>query len=113
MLLWFSDSASILSSTVRNSVLQFISRFTSNGQYEQVEEAFTCGCCYWFAFILISRFPNSTLMYDEIENHFAVMIDGVIYDITGDVTEKYEMSPWEDLGDDLLRARIVRDCILF
>lgn len=100
--------------TIRNSVLQFISRFTANGQYEQVKEAFTCGCCYWFAVILLSRFPNnSRLMYAEIDNHFAAMIDGALYDITGDVTDQYEMSPWEDLGDDLLRARIVRDCILF
>lgn len=33
-------------------------------------------------------------------------------DIT-DVTFKYEWKPWSEVDDELLRARIIRDCIMF
>lgn len=52
-------------------------------------------------------------MYDQIENHFVAEIEGRLYDITGDVTDKYDVIAWDDLDDDLLRARIIRDCIMF
>lgn len=52
-------------------------------------------------------------MYDPVANHFAAEIDGVVYDITGDVTERYNMVPWDSYGDDIHKLRIVRDCILF
>jgi hypothetical protein len=52
-------------------------------------------------------------MYDHVENHFGTMICGKVYDITGDVTAKYRWEPWEKLDDELLKARIVRDCIMF
>jgi hypothetical protein len=52
-------------------------------------------------------------MYDQVANHFVAEIDGRLYDITGDVTDTYKAEPWDDLDDDLLRARIVRDCIMF
>lgn len=40
-------------------------------------------------------------------------IQGRLYDITGDVTEKYQVKPWDALDDGLLKKRIIRDCILF
>ena len=101
------------SNTLHKEVLEFISRFTLDGKYDQVIEAFTCGCCYWFAFILCTRFMPAKLMYDEVANHFAAEIDGVPYDITGDITGKYDMKPWIDIDDELLRSRIIWDCILF
>lgn len=89
----------------------FISRFHLS---QLVDEVFTCGCCYWFAFILCRRFEGkSRLMYDQIENHFMAEIDGRLYDITGDVTGKYDAEPWNELEDELLRQRIEKDCILF
>lgn len=100
------------SNTLHKEVLEFISRFTLDGKYDQVIEAFSFGCCYWFAFILHIRFP-AELMYDEVANHFAAEINGVLYDITGDITGKYDMKPWKDVDDELLRSRIIRDCILF
>lgn len=33
--------------------------------------------------------------------------------ITGDVTEKYQVEPWDALDDELLKKRVIRDCILF
>lgn len=79
-----------------------------------VREVFTCGCCYWFAYILCGRFPDeSRLMYDPVANHFAAEIRGKPYDITGDVTGQYDLIPWDSLDDEAHRSRIVRDCILF
>lgn len=94
-------------------VAQFLKRFHSS---ENITDVFSFGCCYWFAKILYDRFYmtyGATIMYDEVENHFGTKINGFVYDITGDVTSKYEWRPWSDLDDDLLRGRIIRDCIMF
>lgn len=89
----------------------FISRFHLS---QSVDEVFTRGCCYWFAFILCQRFAGrSRLMYDQIDNHFMAEIDGRLYDITGDITGKYDAEPWDGLEDEFLKQRIERDCILF
>jgi hypothetical protein len=52
-------------------------------------------------------------MYDPIINHFAARIDGRLYDITGDVTDKYSMIEWESFDDDLEKQRIIDYCIDF
>lgn len=91
-------------------IAAFLARFHSS---RDIDTVFTCGCCYWFAVILSKRFPNSTIMYDPVENHFVTKIEGRLYDITGDVTEKYSVSQWEDFDDELLMSRIIRDCIMF
>lgn len=109
------------------NILKFINHFTLNGKQIQVIECFTCGCCYWFAHILYSRFgevdeygnpcEHSNIYYDEVENHFCYYdeITDKFYDITGDITGKYDMKPWYELvhKDELLFNRIVRDCINF
>ena len=92
-------------------IADFLHRFHLGGG--DVDTVFTCGCCYWFAEILCKRFPNSVMMYDQVANHFVVEIEGRLYDITGDVTEKYNVAPWDELDDDLLRSRIIRHCIMF
>lgn len=93
-------------------VQDFLKRFHSASDIDTV---FTSGCCYWFAYILFSRFirTGATIMYDEIENHFGTKIDDKVYDVTGDVTDKYKWAPWDSITDDLHRQRIIRDCILF
>ena len=53
------------------------------------------------------------MMYDPIINHFMVMINERLYDITGDVTEKYKPIFWDEFSDDLERERIVKYCINF
>ena len=52
-------------------------------------------------------------MYDLVDNHFATLIDGRLYDITGDVTERYLMIPWEEYADEWHKSRIIRQCINF
>lgn len=94
-------------------VSAFMQRFHSS---ENINEVFSCGCCYWFAKILFDRFSmthGAIIMYDEVANHFGTKIDDVVYDITGDVTSEYQWKPWSDVSDSLLRARIIRDCIMF
>ena len=93
-------------------ISRFLRRFHAGN--ETVNEVFTQGCCFWFADILCKRFPeHSRLMYDQVANHFVAEIDGRLYDITGDVTDTYKVEPWDELEDDLLRSRIIRDCIMF
>ena len=94
-----------------NEVLKFINKFN---RWDQVIECFTNGNCYWFAYILVGRFPSGTIVYDEIENHFGCLIDDKVYDITGDVTKCYNWETWQEvyLRDPLHGKRILRDCIL-
>lgn len=99
------------------AVLDFIKRFTQNGKNQGTIDSFTNGCCYWFAKILSERFRkrNPKLMYDQVENHFGCRIGDIIYDITGDVTDKYKWETWGSVRreDELLAKRINRDCINF
>ena len=93
-----------------NEILSFIAKFhKSNG----VDETFTCGCCYWYAYILCGRFPDGEMMYDPVANHFMADIDGRLFDITGDVTSEYHPIKWANFEDDLERRRIIDQCIDF
>lgn len=98
----------------KNLVLNFIDEFTNRGTWPQVIDSFTRGNCYWFAYILKGRFPEGTIVYDEIMNHFGFLLDNNIYDITGVVTNKYDWDTWENAynRDELRGKRIIRDCIL-
>lgn len=111
------------SQKLRQTILNFIARFTNNGKRQEVIECFSCGCCYWFAKILWDRFTfevidtNSDIVYDPIINHWACRIDNRIYDITGDITDNKEYS-WHDWNifmyqDISLTKRLYRDCINF
>ena len=100
-------------------VLMFIGRFSTDGhrEREQVIEAFTQGCCFWFARILEERFRDqygAHIVVDYVANHFATRIAGDrVYDITGDVTEGHTWEPWAACSDPALRKRITEDCIMF
>lgn len=105
---------------MKDKVLKFISRFTLNEKREQVIDAFESGCCYWFAFILLERFHDPDawredveLMYDPVVNHFGCRIDGIVYDISGDVSDKYNWIEFDKMDDDLVVERLFRDCINF
>lgn len=99
-------------------VLMFIGRFSTDGQGTrwEVVEAFCFGCCWWFAYILKTRFEGEypcEIVVDYTANHFACRINGNVYDITGDVTDKYKWERWDDCADELLKERITADCIMF
>ena len=96
-----------------SEVHNFINHFHKVSPTDDVTEVFTCGCCYWFAHILCSRFENAKMMYDTIINHFVAQIGDRLYDITGDVTDKYKVVEWEHFDDELEKQRIVDYCITF
>ena len=101
---------------MKEKVIDFINRFTDNGRKKEVIDTFTNGCCYWFSRILLERFDGAyiaALVYDEVINHFGVEINGEVYDVTGVVTDKYHWIKWSNLSDDILKRRIIRDCINF
>ena len=105
-------------SNSRTDVIQFINRFTDNGRRTEVIDAFTSGCCYWFARILRERFIcyyPSIIVYAQIDNHFGCRIGGEVYDITGIVTNQRSWEPWKDvvMSDENLASYIARDCINF
>lgn len=99
-------------------VLMFIGRFNTDGKKERVQvlDAFLFGCCWWFAFILKTRFEHEypcEIVVDYIANHFACRINGNVYDITGLRSDDGEWERWDDCNDAALRKRITEDCIMF
>lgn len=95
---------------MHKKVMTFIDRFTYGGKLKDTITTVTQGCCYWFAYILHSRFSNSVIMYDPVINHFVVEIENRLYDITGDVTGEYNVVRWSTYLD---KRTIIRDCIKF
>lgn len=66
----------------------FINRFKDhNSSYE---ELFLYQNCYYFAKILSERFDSGVIMYDRSCQHFLYSKDGLLYDITGNVTEEHD-----------------------
>ena len=87
----------------------FIKKFSNFGK--QVVECFTKGNCFWFAVVLAMEFAGE-IYYDPIVGHFATMINGVMYDITGAVKNTNDFMSLEEIRkDELLWARLQRDCV--
>lgn len=100
--------------TKQEIILNYIKQFRDFGP--QVENCFSNGMCYHFSLILCARFrDNAWRVYDPIINHFAVQIDGRIYDITGDITDntEYNWKLWDSYQyeDPLHTEHIRRDCM--
>jgi hypothetical protein len=74
----------------------------------------TNGNCYYFALILQTRFPESMIMYDNVNNHFFIRYRGKYYDWTGEILQPPSSYAWEayEWIDKLHYDRIVRDCLL-
>ena len=92
---------------MRKDVLHFIK------QFESAQKLFMEGRCYWFAFILKERF-DGTILYNEIMNHWACLIDYKLYDATGQIDSK-GFYRWPDcvIEDNLLYQRLIDQCIEF
>ena len=99
--------------TKQEVILNFIKQFRDLG----AENCFSNGMCYYFTLVLRKRFGPfcSTILYDEVINHFATQIDGRIYDITGDITDnqEYHWKRWTTVvaEDPKHSKRIYRDCV--
>lgn len=98
---------------MNDTILNFIYHFSAFGP--QVENCFLYGNCYWFAHILETRFSHSSIVYDEVENHFGCKIDDKVYDISGDVTNQYQWVDWQQYNftEPSNAMRVRRDCIYF
>ncbi len=91
------------------NILRFIKKFSDFGN--QVVECFTKGNCFWFAMVLAMEFAGK-IYYDPIVGHFATMIDGAMYDITGVVENTSDFISLKEIRkDELLWARLQRDCV--
>jgi len=111
----YKDQFGILRYT-EEEILNFIKRFQNEGTIK----TFTQGCCYWFAYILNYRFcsfePESQIMYNDKENHYACYINNKLYDITGEIPMTSDWVWWNEYqykGDELVVERLYRDCIDF
>lgn len=93
-------------------VLDFTQKLHSFSPLGNFREVFSSGACYWFAHILSTRFPETKIVYDPTQNHFAVELDGEIFDVTGKVSETPGFLLWENFDDTLERDRIINQCIL-
>lgn len=89
------------------TVERFIDHFRGD-----TKVVFTQGCCYWFAQMLVTRFAScgdTEMMYDEVIGHFGARIGKKVYDISGDITDSADWTPWGKL-DSCRRERIIRAC---
>ena len=94
-------------------VLRFIRDF-KRFDTGQVTRTFTNGYCYWFAFILHNRFPDSEIVYYHAGNHFACRIGKRIFDVTGDITDQHHFfESWEEFQkiEPLESKRVAQYCI--
>ena len=108
-----SDEWSNKHLAMHSEVLRFIQNFKRFDTGE-VTQTFSNGYCYWFAFILHSRFSDSEIVYYEVGNHFACKIHDCIFDITGDITSKnLFFEPWEEYKtlNPKESNKIIKDCI--
>lgn len=98
-------------------VIDFIEQFYKFDK-ENVIKLFTEGMCYWFAWVLYTRFKDDAfcvIAYDPVANHFCCMIDTKFYDITGEIIdESIEWYSWAQYQrrEPLEAARIHNDCVL-
>lgn len=94
-----------------NDVVNFIKRF----QNPENNRIFAGDCSYWFAAILYRRFirDGAKIMFDTVKNHFGTMINGKVYDITGDITERCKWTPWVEMPNDSLKEKIINKYIMF
>lgn len=95
----------------RDEILGFIQHFHGS------ETVFTDGCCYWFGYILQGRFQDAEAVYLPVTGHFVTRINGLLYDVTGDVTEKFadeKQVSWAEMDgyDRSVKDRVIRDSVL-
>lgn len=104
---------------LHDEVMTFIGHWYQLGAETKsnVVDLFTCGGCAWFAYILRQRFEalNPEILYNQIDNHFAVLIDGRAYDIAGEVHLDKNWMAWDVYCkiEPLDANRVVRDCMLW
>ena len=71
------------------------------------------GNCYWFAYILCTRFPALQIWYEPVEGHFYAGNGKQFYDWTGGCPEVSGAVLFSDIkvNDPVCYARLLRDCV--
>lgn len=97
-----------------DNVIKFINNFKKL-HTDEIEDCFLYQNCYWFAYILANRF-NGEIYYLPISNHFCCLINHLLYDIRGCISDVIELNfttSWDDfqIEEPMESKRIIRDCI--
>lgn len=94
---------------MEETVLAFIRQFQNEGTIK----AFSFGCCFWFAHILVSRFLLAEIAYNPVQNHFAARIASDLYDITGRIEDDGHWLDWDEYmaAEPADAGRVCRNCI--
>lgn len=92
-----------------------VEKFIEKFQSPESNDIFAEDCSYWFAVILHRRFirNDAKVMFDIATNHFGTMVYGSVYDITGNVTEKYEWVSWLELQNFSIKENVTKKYIMF
>lgn len=93
---------------MEEKILEFIHR-----RFPQ-DSNWTSGNCYYFAKILLDRFPSGAIYYDVVCGHFVYGNNDEYFDYNGKILLSFtHLVKWEDfeLYDSLQYERIIKDCI--
>lgn len=96
---------------MKDKVLKYIKNFKCYDKNDVLVNTFSKGYCYQFAVILKERF-DGVILYDPIEGHFITLINDRLFDITGDVTDKYNINALYTKETYLSILSIVEGCLL-
>lgn len=98
--------------TDRSIIEKFCETFRSKNK--NLIQIFNQGYCYHFACILHNIF-NGKIMYNDIDNHFACLYDGKLYDIAGEINYPHNDGyvDWEDYqrSEPLNSSRVINECV--
>lgn len=87
---------------------------TFRAKNENLIQLFNQGYCYHFACILHNIF-NGKIMYNDIDNHFACLYNGKLYDIAGEITYPFNDGyvDWTEYQriEPLNSSRVINECI--
>lgn len=94
---------------MNDEIIDFIEEFKYKYK-EEIEDVFSNGYCYFFAIMLKERFGGE-IVYDPIQNHFALCRNLKKYDIIGYTNGHFEN--WESYQEKELldTERIYKNCI--
>jgi hypothetical protein len=65
-----------------------------------IECIFTMGGCYKFASLLTEIYPDSPIYINDTKDHVATLINGVLYDIKGEIKFSEFFKPITPLEED-------------
>ena len=90
-----------------DEIEEFISR-----RWSTSDAHWLSGNCYWFAQILIMRFPYLRLYYLPVEGHFVAGTPSRYYDATGRNSSKEKPILFDEIKqtDPAWAERLLRDC---